>query len=251
MIKSYLATLFTCFLLLGGCATNANNNAEEAMKLAAALQAAPRSDADKARDAGRKPAEVLTFLGVKSGMTTMDVMASGGWYTEVLAVATGPDGTVYAHNLPSFFKFQDGFYDKAITARLAANRLPNVVRVDAPMQSTGIRPNSVDVAITALNLHDIYNGSPENASGMLEVIHGLLKSGGVLGVIDHRGDADADNNALHRMLEADAIAVAEQAGFIVTSSEILASESDNHSKMVFAPDVRGKTDRFLLKLTKP
>ncbi len=238
-------------LILAACASTDQATVDHAALLGDQLTNSGRSDEDKSRDAGRKPAEVLAFLGVQPGMTTMDVMASGGWYTEVLSVAVGPKGKVYAHNLPSFLQFRDGFYDKAISARLADNRLANVIRLDAPMQDTGIEPGSVDVAVTALNLHDIYNNSEDNAVAMLKVLHGLLKSGGVLGVIDHRGDAGADNRALHRMQEAQAIEVAEAAGFEVTSSEILASTEDDHTKMVFAPAIRGKTDRFLLKLTKP
>ena len=47
----------------------------------AALQAlltndAGRPDADKARDAGRRPAEVLNFLGVQSGQTVVDLIAA-------------------------------------------------------------------------------------------------------------------------------------------------------------------------------
>jgi len=63
-------------------------------------------------------------------MTVMDLLASGGWYTEVLSVAVGPEGTVYAQNPPMLLGFNDNAYDKAITARLADNRLPNVIRLD-------------------------------------------------------------------------------------------------------------------------
>ena len=47
----------------------------------AALQAlltndAGRPDADKARDAGRRPAEVLSFVGVQSGQTVVDLIAA-------------------------------------------------------------------------------------------------------------------------------------------------------------------------------
>ncbi|MEN8158870.1 MAG: methyltransferase, partial [Myxococcota bacterium] len=51
--------------------------------LAARLAAADRSDADRARDAGRKPGEVLAFLGIEPGMKVLDAIAAGGWYSEV------------------------------------------------------------------------------------------------------------------------------------------------------------------------
>ena len=86
--------------------------------LAEQLAASGRADEDKARDTARRPAEVLAFLGVEPGMTVMDLLASGGWYTEVLSVAVGPEGTVYAQNPPMLLGFNDGAYDKAITPRL-------------------------------------------------------------------------------------------------------------------------------------
>ncbi|MEH6715166.1 hypothetical protein [Parasphingorhabdus flavimaris] len=45
----------------------------------AALTAAQgRSDEDKTRDASRKPAEVLAFLGLEKGDVVLDLIASGG-----------------------------------------------------------------------------------------------------------------------------------------------------------------------------
>ncbi len=122
--------------------------------LAAALDNPNRPEADKERDAGRKPAEVVVFVGIEPGMTVLDVMASGGWYTEVLSVAVGPDGTVYAQNEPAALARRDGANDKAITARLADDRLTNVQRVDQELTGLELEPGSVDAAITALNFHD-------------------------------------------------------------------------------------------------
>ena len=220
--------------------------------LAENLAASGRSDEDKARDAARQPAEVLTYLGVEPGMTVMDLLASGGWYTEVLAVAVGPEGTVYAQNPPMLLGFNDGAYDKAITARLADNRLPNVVRLDRDEDDTGLKPGSLDAALTALNLHDRHNfGSGEDVAALLAAVKDLLKPGGVLGVIDHYGDSDKDNTRLHRLDVAAALPIIEAAGFEMESSDLLRNPDDDHSIMVFDPAIRGKTDRLLFKLTKP
>lgn len=220
--------------------------------LARALAESSRTDADKARDAGRNPAGVLTFLGIGDGMTVMDVIAAGGYYTEVLSIAVGQSGTVYAQNPPAVLRFRDGANDKAMTARLSDDRLPNVVRIDADITETGVASASLDAAITALNLHDVYNRDPEQAVGLLTTIRSLLRPGGVLGVIDHQGNPGADNASLHRMEKAQAIEVAQQAGFEVAGdSDLLANPDDDHTQGVFGPDVRGKTDRFLLKLVNP
>ena len=242
--------LLACVLLAGGPWAGAGE--DEAGQLRAALTSADRPEADKARDAGRRPADVLTFLGFGSGMTLMDVIASGGYYTEVLSVAVGADGVVYAQNPSLFLEFRDGFYHKALTERLAGDRLPNVVRWDRDLPDIGIEPESLDGAITALNFHDLYNNDPNMAAAALEVLMGLLKPGGVLGIIDHVGDADADNAALHRIEKAKVVEAVEAAGFqIAGDSDLLANPDDDHSEMVFAETIRGKTDRFLFKLVKP
>lgn len=217
-----------------------------------ALQNPSRSDADKARDAGRKPAEVLNFLGIGAGMTVMDLMASTGYYTEVLSLAVESSGKVYAQNPPGFLQWNDGEYDKALTERLAGDRLPNVTRINANLADTGVAEGSLDAAFTALNFHDIYNGNPEAGVQALKNILPLLKPGGTLGMIDHQGNADADNASLHRMNVDLAIAAAKEAGFEVAGrSDILANADDDRTKGVFDPSVRGKTDRFLLKLKRP
>ena len=236
-------------ILLAGCA--GMNQKIDATELAAALQAGDRADADKQRDAGRKPAEVIAFLGVTPGMTMMDLIAAGGYYSEVLAEAVGPDGIVYAQNPASVLKFRDGANDRAMTARLRGNRLPNVRRLDREIRDLGLEAGSLDGVITALNLHDIYNNSPDNALAALKVIKVALKSGGFIGVVDHNGNKDADNAKLHRMQAEQAITLGEQAGFVVESSDILANPEDDRSRGVFAPGIRGKTDRFVLKFVNP
>lgn len=222
-------------------------------ELRARLDDPSRSAEDKARDAGRKPAEVLTFLGIGDGMAVIDVIAAGGWYTEVLARAVGPDGRVVAQNPPRVLQYRDGANEKAISARLADNRLPNVTRLDKELGELGPEDGQFDAALTALNFHDIYNNyGQEHAVAALRAVSSVLKPGGVFGIIDHVGVADADNASLHRIEKSRTIEAANAAGFIVEDeSELLANETDDHSQMVFAEGIRGNTDRFLLKLRKP
>lgn len=210
-----------------------------------------RPAADVARDAGRKPYAVMDFLGVEPGMTVLDVIAAGGYYTEVLAERVGREGRVYAQNPARVLRFRGGANDRALTDRLMFNRLPQVRRLDREFDDLGLVAGSVDVAITALNFHDIYNGDPAAAAAVLDTIYTVLKPGGVLGIIDHVGNPGADNAALHRIDPALAIAAAEAAGFDVERSDLLANPDDDHTQTPFAPGLRGNTDRFVLKLTKP
>ena len=237
----------TLLVVLAGCtATSASSGASSD----SSATSSTRPGADVARDEGRQPFAVLEFLGVEPGMTTMDVMAAGGYYTEALANAVGPDGLVYAQNPAIFLRFGGGRNDRALTDRLAGNRLPNVRRLDREFDDLGLVRGSVDVAITALNFHDLYNRDPAAAQGVLHAIGAVLKPGGVIGIIDHVGNAGADNASLHRMDPADAISAAEAAGFTVEQSSVLANPADDHTQGPFAEGLRGYTDRFVLKLTK-
>ncbi len=233
-------------------AAGAGAAAQLAGDLRTALDNPGRPEADKARDEGRKPADVIAFLGFGKGDTVMDMIASGGYYTEVLSNTVGPQGKVYAQNPPFILKYNDGVYDKALTERLANGRLGNVQRVDADFADIDLPPGSLDGAITALNFHDVYNDDPNAATAMLKAMYGLLKPGGVLGLIDHVGLQGADNASLHRVPKQRAIDAAKAAGFeVVGESDLLANPGDDHTRMVFAPGLRGHTDRFLLKLRKP
>lgn len=240
-------------LLAAACASQppAGSDSGPAKALADALASPARPQADRDRDADRKPAELVTFFGVKPGMTVVDVIAAGGYFTEVLATAVGPTGRVYAQNPPMLLKLREGAYDKAITERLADNRLKNVVRVDADLPPAQIAPGSVDVAVTALNFHDVHHMNPAAGQAFMKSVYTMLKPGGVFGVIDHVGNDGADNTGLHRVPEHVAIEAAEAAGFTVEAkSDLLAHPSDDHTKIVFDPTLRGKTDQFVLRLRK-
>jgi len=244
--------------LVVGCNSTDNTNDRAVDKIAAEskqaaigvlLGSSSRLDEDKARDVGRKPAEVLVFLGIEQGMQVLDVIPASGYYTEVLSLAVGQSGRVYAQNPDFVLRMRDGYNDKAMSARLENNRLGNVVRLDTELEDRKLTENSLDAAFTALNLHDVYNRSPEAAVDMLMNIKSFLKPGGIMGVIDHNGDVTQDNNKLHRMTQSQAVEVAKKAGFIVESSDLLVNPNDDRSQNVFAN--RGQTDRFVLKLTKP
>ena len=221
--------------------------------LKALLESENRPEADRARDADRRPADVVAFLGIEQGGRVIDVIAAGGWYTEVLSLAVGNDGQVVAQNPPSILKFRDGANEKAISARLADNRLPNVTRLNKDFADLRPDDGPFDVAITALNFHDVYNrNGPEAAIGFLKAVAGVLKPGAVFGIIDHVGEAGADNVALHRIEIAKVVETIEAAGLAVEAdSDLLRNTTDDHSLMVFDEGVRGKTDRFLLRVRTP
>src|SRR5579862_2567344 len=66
----------------------------------AAIAAPDRTDADRALDAGRKPAPVLAYFRIAPGQHVGELFAGGGYTTELLARTVGPTGKVYAQNDP-------------------------------------------------------------------------------------------------------------------------------------------------------
>jgi len=217
------------------------------------LASEDRAESDRARDAGRRPADVVEFLGVEKGMRVIDVIAAGGYYTEVLSLAVGDDGHVVAQNPPAVLEFRDGANEKAISVRLADNRLPNVSRLDKELADLVPEDGPFDIAITALNFHDLYNRrGPEATVNSLRAVAGVLKPGAVLGIIDHVGEAGTDNAALHRIEISKVLETIEAAGLVVEAdNDLLRNETDDHSLPVFDESIRGKTDRFLLKVRTP
>ena len=214
--------------------------------LAAILDNA-RSDEDKARDAGRKPAEVLEILGVAPGMDVLDLVAASGWYSAVLSAAVGPDGSVTAQNPGWMLAFQDGGVVAGLDARIEGG-LSNVTWAEL-----GAMDAQFDVALSALNIHDVYYlESPEATAEFAAAVFKVLKPGGVFGIIEHAGDPDGDNASLHRIDKDLVLDIVTAAGFDVEAdSDLLANPADDHTQSVFAEGIRGQTDRFLLKLRKP
>jgi predicted methyltransferase len=88
-------------LLLAGAPVSAQPTppltAEEAAKIIASPD---RSAADRTNDLRRKPEQMLVFIGVRPGMTALDLSAAGGYTTELLARAIGPSGMVYGQSRP-------------------------------------------------------------------------------------------------------------------------------------------------------
>ncbi|HVY67012.1 MAG TPA: methyltransferase [Gammaproteobacteria bacterium] len=240
-------TLAFC-MLVGALGTVAQAQDEQATRMKAALASPNRPQADKDRDAARKPIETIQFLGIKSGQTVIDVVAAGGWFTEVLSAAVGPKGKVYGQN-PEFFVNREGF---AAAEKARNDRLGNVTPVHGELAANNIK--GADAAITALNMHDIYNGPGGEAAAVAfaKGVFDALKPGGVFGVIDHAGIAGQDNAKFHRIQEQQAKDVLTKAGFVIEAeSNILHNPADDHTKGVRDPSVAGHTDQFLIRARKP
>jgi len=234
--------------MLGGVLSSvANAQNEQVTRLKAALASPDRPAKDKERDAARKPIETIQFAGIKTGQTVLEVIAVGGWFTEVLSAAVGPTGKVYAQN-PTFFTGRPGF---AEAEKAQDDRLKNVTPIHGDLPDANLK-GKADVALTALNLHDIYNGQGEDAAvALFKGVYEDLKPGGTFVVIDHVGIAGQDNKMFHRIQLSQAKEVLTKAGFkIDAESDLLKNPKDDHTKGVRDPSVSGHTDQFLLRAKK-
>src|SRR5271169_1811686 len=101
-----------------------------------AVDAPSRPAQDRALDAGRRPDQMLAFFGIKSGMKVGEIFAGGGYTTQLLALAVGPDGSVYAQN-PVFPPARKQIAD-AFAARLTNPQLKNVVAISRGYDSDDI-----------------------------------------------------------------------------------------------------------------
>ncbi len=96
-----LAASLAASLSLSACmhepsAPSAPSAASNPGYIAAAVADSNRPDADKLRDANRKPAQTLEFLGVKPGEQVAELLPGGGYFTRIFSKAVGPSGHVYA-----------------------------------------------------------------------------------------------------------------------------------------------------------
>ncbi len=223
-----------------------------AERVAAKLVESGRGPYDAQKDAGRKPVEMMTFFGVDTGMTVLDLLTGAGYSAEILSAAVGPQGTVYAQNSFLVLRLIGGEHHQAMLTRLEGDRLPNVryLIVDAPDLPF---EEDIDFVLWGLNLHDEYHTRGEaSALAVLKTLHRALKPGGILALSDHVGIAGQDNAALHRIEPVIAIDLLKQAGFTIeATSDLLANPDDDHTREIFADGLRYNTDQFLIRARKP
>lgn len=225
--------------------------------ISAAIADSARPAADTARDAQRKPAEVLAYAGIKPGMQVAELFPGGGYFTRLLSVTTGSGGHIYALTpLPG----ADGKDRSAAAKAIAADtHYGNVTALplDYGSQALGL-PQQVDVVWTSDNYHDMINAlaamSDIDLPAALRHVYQSLKPGGVFIVIDHAstpGRGSDDSKTLHRIDPETVKAQITAAGFqFAGNSDILHNPDDPHTAKVFDPAIQGKTDQFILKFTK-
>ena len=223
-----------------------------AISIGAATTASSQSpqSAPPALDPAWKVPEVIAFIGLKPGDKVADIVA--GRLTASLAKAVGPSGKVYAVETAEVVKRHPEILSMM---NALATQSPNVVVSDDPVASA--LPSGLDAVFIRQNYHDLYDKfmGPADVPAFNKMVFAALKPGGVYVVLDHvapAGSGIAATETLHRIDPARVKADVLAAGFkLDAESSILANTSDDHTKNVFDPSVRGHTDQFLFRFKKP
>lgn len=216
---------------------------------AAAPITAERPAADVAKDATRKPMQIIAFAGVKPGMTVAELGPGGYYYTRLLSKAVGPKGKVYAILNP-FFASRPGAMDRA---KAMAAVLGNV-EVMAGDYATLVLPTKADLFWTTENYHDYHNGAGANVAGMNKAVFENLKPGGIFYVEDHSAAPGGGLEAAqkyHRMDEALAKTELTAAGFKLDGETNLLRNPNDNRATTNSEQGSFVTDRFGLRMKKP
>jgi predicted methyltransferase len=229
---------------------------------------------NRARDVYRHPLQTLLFFGIKPDMSVVEVWpGAGGWYTEVLAPLLAERGKLYAAQVAAapgnaFVTANLKSFADKLTARPDIYGKVEVTALGGGNEAIA-PPGSADLVVTFRNLHNWMSLglAPEAFAAMYQA----LKPGGILGVVEHRGDPAKPQDpraASGYVNEEYAIALIEAAGFeLVARSEINANPRDtkDYAQGVWTlpPNYRlgkrdrekyeaiGESDRFTLKFRKP
>jgi predicted methyltransferase len=261
---------------LGGIAVFASAASHAADTYDAAVQHAGRNADDLKRDESEHPAELLRLTGIKSGMRVADVMAGGGYYSELLSYLVGPSGHVLLLNNTAYDKWSEGGWEKRLAGNRSTaegipgsangatrgNRLPNVEHRTVDLQHLDLPDHSLDALLLIKVYHDFYwiDTDPKavwpkmDAAVVLDQLTRVLKPGGIVLLEDHSakpGTGSTVAGTLHRIDEAYTVRDFEKRGFkLVGKSDLLRRPQDERTLVSYTSPGLGKTDRFVLVFRK-
>ena len=278
MRSSMALAAISCALLAAplwaAAETDDLHRAPAPVSLLQAVASPERTPAFAARDVYRHPVEVLRFFGVAPDHHVVELWPGGGWWTEILAPYLREAGQYTAAGFvpsddPTAYRdrIQQQFRQRLDAAPTRYDRVA-VTQLGLPDQWQIAAPGSADVVLTFRNVHNWLKGGYERE--VFAAAFRALKPGGVLGVVEHRGDpglSDAEIDQSGYVPEARVIQLAEDAGFnLVERSEINANPRDlkRYAEGVWTlpPSLRlgeldrehylaiGESDRMTLKFVK-
>lgn len=255
-------------------------------KLAAILAAQP--EAVQARFDARNPAETMSFFGIEPGMTVVEALPGGGWYSKILIPYLGEEGQLVGAHYPDAMWSKFGFSPEWVAKQVegsntwvAATSEWNVTGAEVSDFKLTEMPadmsSQVDAVLFIRALHNLnrFNTDGSYMTDTLTETFKMLKPGGVVGVVQHRAPeanpdawADGSNGYLKTSY---LIKMFEKAGFkLEAESELNANPKDQPTTEDFvwrlpqslastkegtperaAMEAIGESDRMTLRFRKP
>lgn len=213
---------------------------------AATLQAAldAQDETAKARYDARNPMETLQFFGIAPGMAVGEALPGGGWYSKIILPYLGDEGRLVGvdYSIPMWGEFDFAspeFLESKKTwpeTWIAEARGWTDTQVDIVAYTFRTLPQdgSLDAFLFIRALHNMsrFDAAGNYMSDAIAQVHGSLKSGGVVGVVQHAAADDADaaraDGSAGYLRKPDVIAAFESAGFeLVGESDVNANPLDN------------------------
>ena len=219
-------------------------------KIEQALSSSIRDAAETARDANRKPGEVLEFFGLEDGMKVLEISPATGYWSKFVGPTLCENGgeLVFSVGVSDDFKNDvmslDGLEcTSAINNEISLRNLPEFSFDDSQF----------DMVLTFWNLH---NPSVEGRKNLNEAVFSALNPGGIYGVVDHtRRHLEPTSREAQNGRRLDPVLIIKEmidVGFeFVDFSPMHYHPEDNLSQEVGTPGVRGNTDRFTMSFRKP
>ena len=263
--------LFLAALIIAGCASSPASRTATATRIDSILAGQHRAPASRARDVHRHPRQTLLFFGLRPEMTVVEIAPAPGWYTEVLAPLLYDRGRYVA---ALALKPANEYGQRELAAyrdKLAEwPRLYDKVElVDLTPGQPLVPDGSADMIVTFRNIHNWM--ADGNADAAFASMYRALRPGGVLGVVEHRGNSQHPQDPQARtgyVNQSYAVKLIEGAGFrLVATSEINANPKDTkdypRGVWTLPPTYLegdkdreryaaiGESDRFTLKFVKP
>ena len=208
-----------------------------------ALLADPmRTERDHRMDASRRPVELMQFAQVRPGMRVLDISAGTGYTSQILALAVGPSGKVWA---------QAQKPGAALNERIAAHPQANLVVAARPFDDP-VPPEAppLDLVTLVLNYHDI-SYLPIDRDAMNRKIFAALKPGGHYVIVDHSalaGTGISAGKTLHRIDESFLVEEVKRAGFVLEAEgAFMRNAGDNRAS---AWSETAPSDKFVLRFVK-
>jgi predicted methyltransferase len=273
LLKNKFPALVLAATLLASACSTTSTREDTALALDNILAGNQRSAENSARDHYRHPKETLLFFGIRPEMKVLEVWPEPGWYTEIIAPLVREHGKYYAALAApdpesTYVTARLADYQKKLADNPAMYGTVDVVTF--PLDGGDVVPaGTLDMIVTFRNIHNWM--ARDQASQAFATLFKALKPGGVLGVVEHRGNAAVaqDTKAKSGYVNEDyAIKMIEGQGFkLVGESQVNANPKDTkdyeQGVWTLPPTYRlgdkdkdkytaiGESDRFTLKFVKP